>query len=77
MVFSKGTQEKTKYTINNKTLVIVREYKHLGITINCKNCSFTPTLTDLYIGREQEHCVPYSHYFLLNSSLYKNIAQNF
>ena len=45
MVFSKGTQkEKTKYTINNKTLEIVREY--LGITINCKNCSFTPTLTD-------------------------------
>ena len=37
MVFSKGTQkEKTKDTINNKTLEIVREYKYLGITINCK-----------------------------------------
>ena len=49
MVFSKGTQkEKNKYTINNKTLEIVRECKYLGIVINCKNCSFTPTLKDLH-----------------------------
>ena len=49
MVFSKGTQkEKNKYTINNITLEIVREYKYLGIVINCKNCSFTPTLKDLH-----------------------------
>ena len=49
MVFSKGAQkEKNKYTINNKTLEIVREYKYLGIVINCKNCSFTPTLKDLH-----------------------------
>ena len=49
MVFSRGTQkEKDKFTINSKTLEAVREYKYLGISINCKNCSFTPTLTDLH-----------------------------
>ena len=49
MVFTKGTQkEKNRYTINNKALEVVREYKYLGISISSKNCSFTPTLTDLH-----------------------------
>ena len=49
MVFSKGTQkEEDKYIINGRELEIVREYKYLGITMNSKNCSFTPTLTDLH-----------------------------
>ena len=49
MVFSKGTQkEKKEFFINDKKLEVVREYKYLGISINCKNCSFTPSLADLH-----------------------------
>ena len=48
MIFKKGTQnEDHTFTINNEKIEIVKEYKYLGITINCKNCSFKPSLSDL------------------------------
>ena len=48
MIFKKGTQKETReFKIKNNTLKIVKEYKYLGSIINYKNCSFTPTVTDL------------------------------
>ena len=48
MTFSKGSNTKQhKFKINNKPVANVKEYKYLGITINARNCSFTPTLTNL------------------------------
>ena len=46
--FTKGTQkEKHNFSIDNKIIENVKEFKYLGITVNRKNCSFTPTLADL------------------------------
>ena len=48
MIFKKGTRKETReFKIKNNTLKIVKEYKYLGSNINYKNCSFTPTVTDL------------------------------
>ena len=48
MTFSKGTNNKnTNFTINYKRIENTKEFKYLGITIKSKNCTFTPTLTDL------------------------------
>ena len=45
MTFTKGTQkEKTIFTLNNQPIENVSEYKYLGMIINKKNCSFTPTI---------------------------------
>ena len=48
MTFSKGTNvRKHPFKINGKLVEHTREYKYLGININAKNCSFSPTLTNL------------------------------
>ena len=48
MTFSKGSNIKQEtFKINNKIVDNTREYKYLGININAKNCSFSPTLTNL------------------------------
>ena len=48
MTFTRGTQkEKHVFNIKGNYIENVKEYKYLGITINAKNCSFNPTLTDL------------------------------
>ena len=49
MTFTKGThtQEKFSFKINGHPIDNVKQYKYLGITINAKNCSFLPSLTDL------------------------------
>ena len=48
MTFSKGTNtKKVNFTSNSKLIENTKEYRYLGITINCKDCSFTPTLSDL------------------------------
>ena len=45
MVFSPGNQKiKASFTINEKVLENVKEFKYLGITVHKKSCSFTPTL---------------------------------
>ena len=47
MTFSKGTQkEKHNFTINHQIIENIKVFKYLGITINSKNCSFSPTLDD-------------------------------
>ena len=48
MIFSKGTNIKdTTFYINGSEINNTRTFKYLGISINSKNCSFTPTLEDL------------------------------
>ena len=48
MIFSKGTNIKnTKFLLHGRNIMNTKEYKYLGITINSKNCTFTPTLNDL------------------------------
>ena len=48
MIFSKASNIKNiNFTINSKIIDITKEFKYLGITINSKNCTFTPTLSDL------------------------------
>ena len=48
MTFSKGSNTKNfNFKINSKNVINTKEYKYLGITINSKNCTFTPTLADL------------------------------
>ena len=48
MTFTRGTQKETfKFTISGRPLENVKEYKYLGITVNAKNCSFTPSLEKL------------------------------
>ena len=48
MIFSKASNIKNIYfTINSKIIDITKEFEYLGITINSKSCTFTPTLSDL------------------------------
>ena len=49
MVFSKGshTIKIINFIINSKNIEIVKEFKYLGITVKSRNCTFTPTLSDL------------------------------
>ena len=48
MIFSKVSNIKNiNFTINSKIIDITKEFKYLGIAINSKNCTFTPTLPDL------------------------------
>ena len=48
VTFSKGTNCKQfQFKINNKSVENVKEYKYLGININAKNCSFSPSLLNL------------------------------
>ena len=48
LTFSKGTNCKQfQFKINNTVVENVKEYKNLGINLNAKNCSFTPSLTNL------------------------------
>ena len=48
MIFSKVSNIKNiNFTINSKIIDITKEFKYLGITINSKNCTFIPTLSDL------------------------------
>ena len=50
MTFSKGSNtKKDNFTIDTKNIANTKVFKYLGITINCKNCTFTQTLTDLSI----------------------------
>jgi hypothetical protein len=50
MTFTRGTQkEKTPFFIEGEELENVKEYKYLGITINKKNCTFTPAIKALRI----------------------------
>ena len=50
MSFTKGTQkEKHIFKIKDKVIENVKDFKYLGITINRKNGTFTPTLSDLSI----------------------------
>ena len=42
MIFSKGSNTKNNdFTIDSKNILNTKEFKYLGITINCKNCTFT------------------------------------
>ena len=48
MIFSKASNIKNiNFTISSKIIDITKQFKYLGITINSKNCTFTPTLSDL------------------------------
>ena len=48
MIFSKGCNIKnTNFILNKNIIENVKEFKYLGITINRKNCTFSPTLNDL------------------------------
>ena len=48
MIFSKASNKKNiNFTINSKIIDITKEFKYLGITISSKNCTFTPTLSDI------------------------------
>ena len=48
MTFSKGAiRNKTNFVLDSKNITNTKEYKYLGITINSRSCSFTPTLIDL------------------------------
>ena len=48
MTFSRGTQkEKTQFKMGGEVLENVKEYKYLGIIINKKNCTFTPSIKAL------------------------------
>ena len=48
MTFSKGSNvKKHVFKVNDKVVEHTNEYKYLGITINAKNCSFSPALTNL------------------------------
>ena len=48
MTFSKGSNvKKYPFKINNNLVQHTKEYKYLGITINAKNCSFSPSLHTL------------------------------
>ena len=48
MIFSKAPNTKNiKFTINSKIIENTKEFKYLGISINSKDCSFKPTLSDL------------------------------
>ena len=48
--FSKGSNtKKVNFAIDSKNIANTKVFKYLGITINCKNCTFTQTLTDLSI----------------------------
>ena len=48
MTFSKGSQKESWiFNLGGHKLENVREYKYLGVTINKRNCSFKPTLTNL------------------------------
>ena len=48
MVFSKGTNTRNaEFSVGEKQITNTKEYKYLGITVNSKNCSFIPTMTDL------------------------------
>ena len=50
MTFSKRSNtKKDNFTIDTKNIANTKVFKYLGITINCKNCTFTQTLTDLSI----------------------------
>ena len=56
MLFSKGSNTKNNtFTIDTKIIENTKEFKYLGITINCKNCTFTQTLTDL--GNKANKCI--------------------
>ena len=51
MIFSKGSNvKKVPFKINNNLVQHTKEYKYLGIHVNAKNCSFSPSLID-----EQSH----------------------
>ena len=42
MTFSKGSNtKKDNFTIHSKNIANTKIFKYLGITINCKNCTFT------------------------------------
>ena len=48
MIFTKGTNIKNiEFFLNGLKLNNTKIFKYLGISINSKNCSFTPTLEDL------------------------------
>ena len=48
--FSKGSNpKKDNFTIDTKNIANTKVFKYLGITINCKNCTFAQTQTDLSI----------------------------
>ena len=48
MIFSKVPNTKNiKFTINSEIIENTKEFKYLGISINSKDCSFKPTLSDL------------------------------
>ena len=48
MTFSKGSNtRKIQFKIDEKPIEMVKEYKYLGITVNARNCSFSPTMTNL------------------------------
>lgn len=48
LIFSKGSNVKNyKFTIDGQEVQNTKEYKYLGITINAKNCSFSPSLSHL------------------------------
>ena len=41
--------EKNNFTIDTKNIANTKVFKYLGITINCKNCTFTQTMIYLSI----------------------------
>ena len=48
MIFSKASNPKNiKFTINYKIIENTKEFKYLGISINSKDCTFKPTLSNL------------------------------
>ena len=50
MTFSKGSNtKKDTFTIDSKHITNTKVFKYLGITIDCKNCTFTQNLTYLII----------------------------
>ena len=44
---TKCMTKKDNFTMDSKNIANTKVFKYLGITINCKNCTFTKTLTDL------------------------------
>ena len=48
MIFSKASKTKNiDFTINSRIIENTKEFKYLGISINSKDCTFKPTLSDL------------------------------
>ena len=48
MLFSKASKRKnTDFTINSRIIENTKKFKYLGISINSKDCTFKPTLSEL------------------------------